>query len=67
MVGSIHRGRQADVGAVLPDRFVTKNPQGADEIWAGDVAGDSHTASASSRTKWRRMIFGMGPGAPSPK
>ena len=30
-------------------------------------ARDFQTASASSRTKCRRMIFGIGPGAPSPK
>jgi hypothetical protein len=32
------------------------------EFGRADVAGDFHTAMASSRTKWRRMIFGIGPG-----
>lgn len=32
MVRSLHRGREADVRAVLPDRFVTKDSQCANEV-----------------------------------
>lgn len=67
VVRSIKRGCQTDVGAVLSRRFVAKHPQSSDEFGCANVAGDFHAASASSRTKWRRMIFGIGPGTPSPK
>lgn len=67
MMGPAQRGCQSDVGAVLSHRLVAEHPQGADEFGRADIAGDFHTAKASSRTKWRRMIFGIEPGAPSPK
>ena len=60
-------GRQADVGTVLSGGLITQRPQRADEIGRVDVAWNFHTASASSRTKCKRMIFGKGPGSPSPK
>jgi hypothetical protein len=52
---------------ILSHRLVAEHPQGADEFGRADVAGDFHTTKASSRPKWRRMIFGRGPGDPSPK
>jgi hypothetical protein len=55
------------VGAVLPRALITQHPQRADEIGSVDVAWDFHTAIASSRTKCKRMIFGIGPGSPSAK
>jgi hypothetical protein len=66
-MGSAHGGRQTDMGTALAHRLVTENPQGTDEVGCVDVAGNFHTASASSRTKCRRMIFGIGPGTPSLK
>ncbi len=67
VVCAIDAGGEPDVGAVLPHPFVAKHPQGADKVGAVDVARDFQTASASSRTKCRRMICGIGPAAPSPK
>lgn len=67
MMGSSDGGREPDVGTLLSHGLVTESPQCAKKFRRVDVAGDFHTASASSRTKWRRMILGIGPGAESPK
>jgi hypothetical protein len=55
------------VGTVLTGTLITECPEGADEVGTVDVPGNSQTTRASSRTKCRWMIFGMGPGSPSPK
>ncbi len=67
MVRSADGSRQTDVGAGLVHRLVTENPHSTNEDGGVNIAGDFQTASASSRTKCNRMIFGIGPGAPSPK
>ena len=67
VVCAVDAGGELDMGAILPHAFVTEHPQGADKVGTVDVARDFQTASASSRTKCKRMIFGIGPGAPSPK
>src|SRR4051794_19768935 len=53
-------GGEADVGTILAHALIAEHAQGADEVGGAEVARDFHTASASSRTKWRRMICGMG-------
>jgi len=67
VVRAVDAGGEPDMGAILPHTFIAKDPQGGNKIGAMDVARDFQTASDSSRTKWRRMIFGIGPAAPSPK
>ncbi len=58
---------EPNVGAVLPHTLIAKHAQGTDKVGTADVARSFQTASASSRTKCSRMIFGIGPAAPSPK
>lgn len=58
---------EPDVRAVLPHAFVAKDAQRSRKICTIDIPWNLHTASASSRTKCRRMTEGMSPGTPSPK
>lgn len=67
MVCAVNAGCEPDMGTILPHSFVTEFSQGADEVGSVDVAGNFQTARASSRTKCKRMTFGIGPGIPSPK
>lgn len=67
VMDTVVRCREADMRARLPHPFIAKHAQSADEIGSVDVAWNFQTASASSRTKCRRIIFGAGPAVPSPK
>lgn len=58
---------QADMGAILPDAFITKNTECLEQFQTGDIARRPHAARTSSRTKCSRITLGMGPGMPSPK
>lgn len=51
VMGAIDAGGEPNVGAILPDLFVTEHPQRTDEVRSADVSGNFQTASASSRTK----------------
>jgi hypothetical protein len=55
------------VGTVLTDAFIAEFLEGFDELRPVDIARGLHAARTSSRTKCNRIIFGMGPGTPSPK
>ena len=67
VVRAIDCGGQANVRTILTHLLVTENAQCAHQIRAVDIARDFQTVKASSRTKWSRMILGIGPAAPSPK
>ena len=58
---------EPDVRSVLPHTLIAKHSKSTDKVGTADVARSFQTASASSRTKCSRMIFGIGPAAPSPK
>ena len=64
---AVDLSRQPDVRAVLPSALLAQHAQGAGHVLAGELAGDSHRASISSRTKWSRTMRGISPGTPSPK
>ena len=51
-------GRESPVAACLPSGLVAQLREGIGEVVPREVSGDLHTAMSSSRTKWRRTIFG---------
>lgn len=55
VVGAVDLGGQADMRALLPRPFVAECAQGPRQINSVNITRDFHTASTSSRTKWRRI------------
>ena len=67
MVFSIQSGRQTDMGTFLSHALIAQDPQRLDQFCYRNVARSLHATSTSSRTKWRRITFGIGSTFPSPK
>lgn len=57
-------GGEAKVATSLPGDAVSADRELSGKIFPGYVAGKSHAAMTSSRTKWSRMTLGL---SPSPK